>query len=298
MDYEEKLFEKLIRINKKKQEEYWKKNKEAREKNGGIPSLEDYLNGSWGQDEYYGNLSGMIANDFSKRMNCGGYALQVDGCFFPNGDKLSGYVSALLDEFDFVRLLGDKPIQDDEYLVFYRVSDYEESKGRVLGHHFIKVNDDNMVVEKCGGDSPRIFQGWPESFKDSPYVAFAVKRDHDEMIGDLEQIWGEFFYLKKGLDFEDSVMKALEERSNLFDYHCRRYMLKKSDDGEIFIANEEGEIVADLLVDDSDSVVVVRAGKEDYVENYCTMAEPIIENGRLVNVESFKENKSREELDR
>ena len=31
-----------------------------------------------------------------------------------NGEKINNYISGLLEKFDFIRLLGDEPLQDDE----------------------------------------------------------------------------------------------------------------------------------------------------------------------------------------
>lgn len=242
------------------------------------------------------DVSKATIDNLNKRMNCGGYALEIDGCFFPNGDSLSGYVSTILERYSFVRLLGEIPLQDDEYLVFYRFIDYEEKKGQNNGHHFIKVNDDGLVVEKFGCETPQIFKGWHERYEDSPEVVFAVKKDHDNEIDN--DIDGGFNWLRidKGLNFEGSILQSILKKSNKFEYHGHSFRLKKSAEEELFVTDEKGEIVAEVLVEGEDIAVGIKDGKEEYIENFSGPVKPIIENGRLVNLDEFK--RKREEQDR
>ena len=58
---------------------------------------------------------------FNQLINCGGYAFKIDAAVFPIGNDFGQSVSRILEHFPFVRLLGDKPLQEDEYLVFYRL---------------------------------------------------------------------------------------------------------------------------------------------------------------------------------
>ena len=238
--------------------------------------------------EIYEPVTKNAIRGFTKRINCGGYALEIDGCFFPNGDTLSGYVSAILDRYKFIRLLGDTPLQDDEYLVFYRFQDCEGKNDRNDGHHFIKVNDDGLVVEKCGAEVPQIFEGWHYSYEESPEVTFAVKKSHNsEFDYELEGLF-HWLEIEKGLDFEGSVLRSILQKSNEFEYHNHSFRLKKSTEEELFVTDDKGEIVADVLVEGEDIVVEIREGKEEYVENFSGPIKPIIENGRLVNLDEFK----------
>lgn len=243
----------------------------------------------------YENVTEHAIKGFNKRMNCGGYALEIDSFLLPNGDSLSGYVSSILERYKFVRLLGDMPLQDDEYLVFYRFYKYTKNQGKNKGHHFIKVNDDGLVVEKCGDGAPRIFESWDENYTDSPEVVFAVKKDHNgEIDPNLEK---DFKWLKieAGLDFQGSVERALLQKSNQFEYHGHLFRLKKSVN-QVYVTTEEGKIVANVVIEREKFRLELRKNQEDYVENLSGPVKPIIKNGKLINIDEFK--KIREDQDR
>lgn len=286
MDFEEKLYKIIMRQSRIKRLQHLRKY-------GPENKMEPYPKSVY--EENFKFPTKRTITGFNRRMNCGGYALEIDGCLFPNGDTLGGYVSSLLERYKFIRLLGDKPLQDDEYLVFYRFFEYEKNKGKNNGHHFIKVNEDGLVVEKCGSEQLRIFEGWDERFEDSPEVAFAVKKEHDNEIDNELDMWFNWIDIKKGLDFEGSIYKSILNKSNQFEYHEHIFRLKKSTEEEIFVTDEKGEIVADVLVEGEDIAVGIREGKEDFVENYSGPVKPIIENGKLVNLEEFKKARNQEE---
>lgn len=279
MDFEERLYKIIMRQSRIKRLQFLRKH-------GPESEMEPYPKAIY--EKKLKSPTKRTITGFNKRMNCGGYALEIDGCLFPNGDTLGGYVSSLLKRYKFIRLLGDKPLQDDEYLVFYRFLEYERNKGRNNGHHFIKVNDDGLVVEKFGSEPIRIFKGWNEKYKDSPEVAFAVKKEHDNEIDSDLDMWFNWIEIKKGLDFEGSIYQAILQRNNQFEYHGHNFRLKKSSEDELFITDEKGEIVAEVLVEGKDIAVGIKEGKEEYVENYSGPVKPIIENGRLVNLAEFK----------
>lgn len=110
---------------------------------------------------------------FNQRINCGGYALEIDKCVFPTcQENFSQSVSSILEKFSFVRLLGDKPLEEDEYLVIYRAP-----KGKNTGHHFIRVDSNAIVKEKEGCGEPRIFENWGD-LEDGMEALFAVKKEH------------------------------------------------------------------------------------------------------------------------
>ena len=290
MDIEEKLMKIMLNRARKEKEKWWL------EKGDNIEEWGDF------DKSYYEHcikdVTRVALTNANQRINCGGYALKFDGCLFPNGDTFAGYVSSLLDRYDFIRLLGDKPLQDDEYLVFYRISEFEENNEKNEGHHFVRVDSDGLVVDKCGGLTPRIFPGWNERYIDSPEAVFAVKKEHDDLFEKTGILRGESSFLDKGLDFEGAVSKAISEENNIFEYHCHTFKLKKSTDEDIFVTKEDGEIVAEVLTDGVDIAVGIKEGKEDYVENYSGPVKPIIENGRLVNLDEFRKPKEEQEIEK
>lgn len=232
---------------------------------------------------------------FYDRLNCGGYAFEIDNCFFPNGEGFSNYISSLLETFDFIRLLGDEPLKDDEYLVFYRFMDYEKNGGKNKGHHFIRVNSDGLVVEKNGYGKPMIFTGWHKRYENSPEAVFAVKKRHNHFFDSRKTLTA----FSGGLDFPQSVSKAIEERSNSFSYHSHNYQLKKNASGDVVIINKDGEIVAELIDQEGDKPIVrIIEGKEGYVENLSGPVRPIIQNGMLINIEQFRQGRTKDETER
>jgi hypothetical protein len=83
-------------------------------------------------------LAESIDQSYNLYINCGGYALEIFGCVFGGMQKdTERVVLTLLDEYKFIRLLGDSKIQSDEYMVIFK-----------KGHHFIKVNDDRYYFRK------------------------------------------------------------------------------------------------------------------------------------------------------
>ena len=221
---------------------------------------------------------------FNKRINCGGYALKIDQWFSPTEQSnFSKSVSSILEKFPFVRLLGDKLLEDDEYLVIYRAP-----KGENTGHHFIRVDSDAIVREKNGNEEPRIFKDWG-NLKDCEEALFAVKKEH-KMFGYNSE---EINYNHEGLDFNESVAKAISEQQNLFSYHNHSFCLKKSKQEEVFVTTTDGHIVAYVVADKDDCLVEVIESEKKYVENTSGAINPIINNGRLINYEQFK-SKSRD----
>lgn len=138
---------------------------------------------------------------FNMKINCGGYALRVDGWVNPSfNENFDKTISGILETFPFVRLIGDSKLGDDEYLVIYRAP-----KEKNTGHHFIRVDDDGVVREKDGRFEPQVFEDWDKTEEDKMAKAiFAVKKDHkmfDYKPGD--------YIIKKGLDFEETIQKAV-----------------------------------------------------------------------------------------
>ena len=213
-------------------------------------------------------------NDFNFKINCGGYALKIDKCVFPDGKNFSQSVTRILEEFPFTRLLGNTTLSDDEYLVIYRAND--DGNG---GHHFIRVDSDGVVREKDASNPVQIFEAWPEVMKqsNSKEAIFAVKKEHPMF--NVKDI----FQRGKEYDFSESVDKALKEKTNAFNYHCHDFRLKKNDDGDIIIIDEKGEFIAFVIAEDEKCLVEVADDKVEYVENNRAKADPIIKDGVLLN---------------
>lgn len=216
---------------------------------------------------------------FNQAINCGGYALKIDQPVFPTyQENFSQSVSTILNKFPFVRLLGDTLLEDDEYLVIYKAP-----KGKNTGHHFIRVDDDATVREKDGNGEPRIFENWG-NLEDSPEAIFAVKKEHKMFGYENEEVNKE----NNGLDFEESVTKAIKEKNNSFSYHNHEFFLKKSKEDEIFVTDIDGKIVAEVIVGENECLVEVHESEKSYVENTNGGIIPIIQNGKLINFEQFK----------
>ena len=106
------------------------------------------------EKDFETELEKKVESVFCDKINCGGYALKIDSCVFPfNCKDFSQTISSILNKFPFVRLLGEKKIEEDEYLVIYR-------ENKITGHHFIRVEEDGTVKEKDGKKPPQIFEGW------------------------------------------------------------------------------------------------------------------------------------------
>lgn len=219
---------------------------------------------------------------FNQAINCGGYALKIDQCIFPTyQENFSQSVSSILEKFPFVRLLGDTPLEDDEYLVIYRAP-----QGKNTGHHFIRVDSDAIVREKDASGEPRTFENWGD-LEDSMEALFAVKKEHKMFGYDSSDV----NYNNKGLDFEECIAQAIKEKQNLFSYHNHSFCLKKSKQDEIFVTTIDGGIVAYVVVDGEDCLVEIIESKKEYVENTLGAIKPIICNGKLINFQQFKAKK-------
>ncbi len=226
---------------------------------------------------------------FNQAINCGGYAFKIDQCIFPTyQDNFGKTVSSLLENFPFVRLLGESRLEDDEYLVFYR-----STHGKCVGHHFVRVDDDGVVREKCECNTPKVFEDWG-GLDDCPEAVFAVKKDHPMFGYDLEKV----NHNNTGMDFGESVAASMKNRKNSFSYHGHDYRLKRSNDEEIFVVTPEGEKVAYVVADEEDCLVDIIENKKEYVENVSGGIIPKIVNGVLVNFEDFKKKKSQNKEDK
>lgn len=200
---------------------------------------------------------------FNQRVNCGGYALELDGCVFPayNGN-FDEVISGVLEHMPFVRLLGDSTLLDDEYLVVYRAN----QNG---AHHFIKIQD-GLVTEKNECNKIQQFSGWPKALQHSPQAVFAVKKEHDIEIKNQEGESKLSLMLDDilGKDFHTTVEDAVLNGQREFYYHQHRYKLEinRNESGRAFICSN-GRIVGEIMIDGGECIVDVKAEDENYVSN-------------------------------
>lgn len=216
---------------------------------------------------------------FNSYINCGGYALKVDTCVFPSRCEFEKSVSSILEIFQFVRLLGNTKLGQDEYLVLYRSSE----KG---GHHFIRIEDDGTVVEKNDCKAPQKFQGWG-NLAGCPEAVFAVKKDHE--MNYFKEKGNIFLPTDTAMNFGETVWKAIQNRQNTFEYHNHSYTLKKAGEETIYICSNS-EVIAEIITDGKEYDIDIRSGKKAYVSNTQPNIPIVIKNGKYQDVS--KEEKS------
>ena len=217
------------------------------------------------EDKFSKMISDRVEENFNFYINCGGYAFEVDTCIFPGKNDFDKSVSSILELFPFVRLVGDTQLQEDEYLVLYRCS-----KG---GHHFIKQANDGTFLEKEGGNPPKNFEGWSEIFKNSPEAAFAVKKEHEMEYFDK---YGSIVIPRENsMNFEETIMHAIKNMQNTFEYHNHIYSLKKTDEEMIYVCSN-GKIVAQVLRDEKDYDIEIDEQSKRYISN---TKPSVMENG-------------------
>lgn len=238
------------------------------------------------QNQYESELSKVAKNQVQRQINCGGYALEIDNCVFPFGYKdINKDVSCILNNFPFVRLLGNTKLKEDEYLVLYRAT----SNG--FAHHFIKVEDDCNITEKNGSDPVKKFRNWPESMN-TPMVVFAVKKNHQNFDYHLSDIK---VYKDKDLNFEESVEKALKYKQNLFSYRGNDYTLKKDKNGGIVIVSNE-KYIGNALYDGKDLDIEIDKDMLNKINKLSPLKKLNILDGKLLNIGDYT-NKKEEKSD-
>lgn len=215
---------------------------------------------------------------FDQRINCGGYALELDTCVFNHCHDFEKAVSELLKKVPFIRLLGDKKLGDDEYLVIWKVHEGG-------GHHFVKVQEDGTIIEKDGCDSIKMFSGWGRSLEGCPEAVFAVKKEHNMY---LQQDENNFVCIdgKVGLNFEETARQAIQMQSNSFEYHNHSYYFKKDDEGNVYICSE-GRIIADAFIEQGECLVDIAEREKRYVSNTQPPELLRIKDGKLQSNEEM-----------
>ena len=250
-----------------------------------------------------------VQYSFNNSINCGGYAFKIDQCFWtPTSNKENEkikvveedaqVISSYLEKFPFIRLLGNTKLEDDEYMVIYRTVIGRAAECR----HFIRVEKDGTITEKDANGPIRKFEKWSPNLQNEDKieeVVFAVKEKHPMFGYTLDDVNSNC----NGKNFEQTVEQAIKEQRNALEYHCKEYFLKKDKDGNVVICSADGEknvIVADVLLDNEEDeniecATVIREGYNGIIENYEGKIKPIIAEGKLVNYNSFRNDKSKVE---
>jgi len=127
---------------------------------------------------------------FNNSLNCGGFALEVYGCFFTHTKSAEEAVKRVLETAPFARLRQDNDDVPgpDEYRVLYR---HQEGG---FSHHFVK-EENGKLIEKDGSGPVKDFVEWPENLKDAPEVEFIVNRNHDIQQYDEDGLPKGVFYI-------------------------------------------------------------------------------------------------------
>jgi len=199
---------------------------------------------------------------FNMRINCGGYALEIDLCVFNDNTKnFEQNVSELLEKLPFIRLLGDTELTDDEYIVLYRAAPE-------CGHHFVKIKDGKMT-DKNGCGDVKEFTDW-SSLTNAPQAVFAVRKEHPIVFKD-------YFSGKKsitlringetGKDFDDTVKDSILNKQNTFSYHNHDYSLKFNKETNQKLVYSNGRLIGEILEDGDETIVVINDEEKDYVSN-------------------------------
>ena len=89
-------------------------------------------------------------------------------------------------------------------------------------------------------------------------------------------------------NFEESVVQAIKEKQNTFEYHNHTYQLKKSNEGIIYVCSND-KIVAQVLIDEKDFDIEIDEQSRKYISNTETSAVVIGEgekqDGKGNNIE-------------
>lgn len=223
------------------------------------------------EEEWQKRIEEEAEKGFNQRINCGGYALELDACVFNYSADFEKAVSELLDKIPFIRLLGDRKLSDDEYLVLWKVHEGG-------GQHFVKVQEDGTIMGKNGCAPVKLFKGWPESLKDCPEAVFAVKKEHDI------HLYNEFSYIdingKSGKNFEETAQQAIQNQSNSFEYHNHSYYFKKDEAGNVYICSD-GRVIADAFIENGECLVDIAEGEKRYVSNTQPPVPLCIKDGKI-----------------
>lgn len=118
-------------------------------------------------------------------------------------------------------------------------------------------------MKRCGMHPICQFEGWDSEDNNRDLVYFAVKKEHD--------MGYKYNNYQKTLKFDELVTRAIESEESEFEYHNHHYIVQKKDQDSdcdyTVISVHDGEKVADVLVEDEESIVVVDNKKREYIRN-------------------------------
>jgi hypothetical protein len=237
------------------------------------------------EQQYRDTLHSSALSTFDNSVNCGSYALEIDQPIYPFGyTDVNKNVSCILNNFPFVRLLGDSQLKDDEYMVLYKAN----SAG--YGHHFVKVDETGKLTEKDGSKPVGDFTDWSKNL-DSDVAVFAVKKKHNNFgyhQNDIRQ------YSTKDVCFSDSLSRAIAARQNFFSYRGTKYSLKKDEHGAIIVV-ANGQLVATSLKDKDHLSLTFAEGQEARINKLSPKNPLQIVNGVITNYSDYL---SRKDIDK
>ena len=226
--------------------------------------------------QYNRALESKIDSEVNNILNDGSYALEIDTLILPFGySDINKSVSCILNNFPFVRLLGNTRLKPSEYLVFYR-TDKSGNK-----HHFIKVDSNNNVIEKNGENPVQYFEKWDEKL-DSQIVVFAVKKKHKNFGYHFMDIK---VYPDNDLNFKESLAQALKYKQDFFIYRGRSFNYSQEEDSIKILYNNN--YIANAFIDNDELIIESKPSNEKTINALSPSQTPIIKNSVLVNIEDF-----------
>lgn len=240
------------------------------------------------------DLEGLIRY-MSQIQNCGGYALEIPICIWPVKDyTFEEKVLRILELYPFVRLLSNSELKEDEYVVKYRA---EED-----GHHFIKIKDDEEIVEKNECNLPQKFNGWGR-LQNSPEAVFAVVKQkyRDEKMEKLPQCNRNMFLnmnayeyteddgytdiitkeAKKPATFEKMLMEAFSNKKSSFVYNNKKFNLKvRTEDKDLIYVCDEKDILGTVCTDGETFIIELDEEKKNKIFGFQPNPPILLESER------------------
>ena len=235
--------------------------------------------------QYNRTLEQQIDAEVNNTLNDGSFALEIDTLLLPFGySDINKSVSCILNNFPFVRLLGNTRLKSNEYLVLYKTD------GSGNKHHFVKVDQDNYLVEKNNENVVQYFEKWDDKL-DSQTVVFAVKKKHKNFGYHFMDIK---VYPDNDLNFQESLAQALKYKQDFFMYRGRSFNYSQNDD--VIKIEYNGNHIANAYYEDEDLVIESKPSNEKIINSLCPKENLVIEDGKLMNIEDYREAEVSDEL--
>ena len=112
--------------------------------------------------------------------------------------------------------------------------------------------------------------------ENAPEAVFAVKKEHE--INYFKENGSINIPTPTSMNFEETILQAIENRQNAFEYHQHNYILKKAE-GIIYICNKT-EVIAQMIIDKESYDIEINNGKQAYVSNTQPSNPIIIREGK------------------